>query len=273
MHLSQHHGWLLSRRRTVLWLACAGILGNALRSASCTVEAAEKWPDERTAGPFFCHADFSLEPHQNLLKELAELQADLEASLGVEPPAEKIHLFLFGKKDTYQAYLKKYFPSVPARPALYVKDRARPGMVFACLGNDFEIDVRHEATHAILHATLNDVPLWLDEGLAEYFEMPRDKRSDGNPHLQTIKLMLRQNEMPRLDELETIRDLSAMRREHYRDAWAWVHFCLHGSREAYTELVQFIAESKKKSDPGQFSLRLRQRLPDIEPRLVQHFRP
>ncbi len=235
--------------------------------------SAEKWPSEQTAGPFLCHADFSLENSQSLIQELSYLQSDMQASLGIDPPAEKIHLFLFDKKPTYQAYLKRYFPTVPVRPALYIKDRQRPGMLFACRGVDFEVDVRHEATHAILHANLQEVPLWLDEGLAEYFEMPRDKRSDGNPHLQTIRQLLRQNEMPRLDELESLRDISEMRREHYRDAWAWVHFCLHGSREAYTELVHFLAEAKQKDDLGQFSLRLRQRLPDLEPRLVKHFRP
>ena len=146
-------------------------------------------------------------------------------------------------------------------------------MLFACKGRDFEVDVRHESTHAVLHATLTDVPLWLDEGLAEYFEMPRDKRSDGNPHLESIKRLLRQGEMPKLDDLESLRDLSEMKREQYRDAWAWVHFCLHGSREAYTELVHYLDDLEAGTDPGKFSDRLRRRIPDLDRQLLQHFRP
>jgi hypothetical protein len=44
-------------------------------------------------------------------------------------------------------------------------------MVFAYRGEDFETDLRHECTHALLNAALPVVPLWLDEGLAEYFEV------------------------------------------------------------------------------------------------------
>ena len=34
----------------------------------------------------------------------------------------------------------------------------------------FEADLRHECTHALLHAALPYVPLWLDEGLASLYE-------------------------------------------------------------------------------------------------------
>lgn len=258
-------------RRSALLCGLAGLLGSG--ASGTQANADEKWPSEQAAGPFFCHADFSLDDFKGLVKELSYLQTDMQASLGIELPEEKIHLFLFEKKATYQAYLKRYFPTVPSRPALYIKDRQRPGMLFACQGVDFEVDVRHEATHAILHANLRDVPLWVDEGLAEYYEMPRDKRSDGNPHLQTIRQLLRQNELPRLDELESLRDISEMRREHYRDAWAWMHFCLHGSREAYTELVNLLKDAKKEEDLTPLSLRLRSRIPDLEAKLVRHFRP
>ena len=45
-------------------------------------------------------------------------------------------------------------------------------MVYTYWGNRIQQDLRHELTHAILHSVLKDVPLWLDEGLAEYFEVP-----------------------------------------------------------------------------------------------------
>ena len=103
------------------------------------------------------------------------------AKLGAPPPRETVHFFLFQAKGTYQSYMKQYFPRVPYRRALFIKARG-PGMVFAYQGNDFEIDVRHECTHALLHTWLPHVPLWLDEGMAEYFEVPRDKRVRQNPH-------------------------------------------------------------------------------------------
>ena len=54
--------------------------------------AAGRWPDERAAGPFVCHADFSLAGHANLIEAMARLQKDLGRTLAstddrvLEPP-------------------------------------------------------------------------------------------------------------------------------------------------------------------------------------------
>ena len=231
-----------------------------------------KWPDERTAGLFSCHADFSLERHQVLLDELGLLAKDIEVMLQTPTPQEPVHLFLFEKKATYQAYLRHYFPRVPYRRALFIKGRG-PGMVFAYQGLDFEVDARHEGTHAVLHASLTNVPLWLDEGLAEYFEMPREKRVAGHPHQAVVEALVRSGRLPRLAELEMKRDLTAMGRDEYRDAWAWVHFMLHGSPEARQELVAFLTEVQSNVDAEPLSRRLMRRMPDVERRIREHFRP
>ena len=44
------------------------------------------------------------------------------------------------------------------------------------MGDHLRTDLRHELTHALLHGVLKDVPLWLDEGLAGFFELPPDAR-------------------------------------------------------------------------------------------------
>ena len=184
-------------------LGLAVLCALAVGEARSRTLAAEKWPTERTAGPVLCHADFSLDAHKKLLAEIESLQQDVATILGTQEPRETMHLFLFEKPETYETYMKRYFPRVPARRALYIKGRG-PGMVFAHQGTDFEIDVRHESTHALLHASFETVPLWLDEGIAEYFEVPRDKRASENPHLATIRALLRQGSSPRLEALEEI---------------------------------------------------------------------
>ena len=241
---------------------------------SCTLSAAdkEKWPAETSAGPFLCHADFTLESQKNLLAEIESLQQDVATILGTQQPRESIHLFLFEKQGTYEAYLKRYFPRVPARRALYIKGRG-PGMVFAHQGTDFEIDVRHESTHALLHASFETVPLWLDEGIAEYFEVPKSKRASENPHLATIRALLRQGTSPRLEALEEIGDLKNMGRDEYRDAWAWVHFMIHGPRDAHAELISYLKDCQDGGEPEKLSARLRRRVPDLERRMAEHFKP
>jgi hypothetical protein len=235
------------------------------------LRAQPRWPDERQAGPFLCHADFDLAAQQPLLAELADLQQDLTKVLGARAPQEKVHLFLFQARATYQAYLQQHFPSVPDRRALFIKARG-PGMVFAWRGDDFEVDVRHECTHALLHTWLKGVPLWLDEGLAEYFEVPHDARAGRHPHLAQVRALVRSGDLPRLEALEELDEIGEMGREEYRDAWAWVHFALHGPPAARDEFERHLADLAAGTDPGPLSTRLRRRLPDLNRRAVEHFR-
>lgn len=250
-------------------LGCLVLLFALLNSS--LARAQTRWPDEREAGPFRCHADFSLEGQEPLLDELALLQKDLTTTLSARESREPVHLFLFQTRATYQAYLKQYFPKVPYRRALYMKARG-PGMVFAWQGAEFEIDVRHESTHALLHAWLPSVPLWLDEGLAEYFEVPRNTRAGGNPHLEVVRAQAASGPLSSLAELESLTDIGEMGVSEYRAAWAWVHFLLHGPREVREEFLRYLGELETGGDPGPLSERLRRRLPDLDRRLADHFR-
>ena len=242
-----------------------------LAAVSAIGEDQSRWPDERQAGQFLCHADFPLAPQKVLLEELAQLQQDLRVKLGTPPPREKMHFFLFHGKEAYQDYMTKHFPRVPYRRALFIKGRG-PGMVFAYQGSDFETDVRHECTHALLHTWLPQVPLWLDEGLAEYFEAPRDKRARQHSHLPIVEAAVSVSQLPRLEELELLDNLDDMGRDEYRDAWAWVHFMVHGPREAQEELNRYLQDLQQGTEAGRLSHRLRRRMPDLNRRLAEHFR-
>lgn len=235
------------------------------------VHAGNRWPDERTAGPFVIHADFSLQPHEHLLHELTHLQHDLVRELGVPPTREVVHVYLFARSTTYKRYLASYFPQAPVRKALFIKERGA-GMMFAYASEDLAIDVRHEGTHALLHGALPMVPLWLDEGLAEYFEVPASQRAYDNPHLKAIQRSLWLKGAPRLEALEQLERLEEMGAAEYCNAWAWVHFMLHGPPEAREELIGFLRNVAAFSPPGNLSDRLRRRMPDLEQRFVAHFR-
>lgn len=230
-----------------------------------------QWPDEYRIGRFLYHADFPLADDRLLLQSIPRLQQQLVEVLQLQDSQEPIYVFLFARKSTYDAYLQQYFPQAPSRKALFIKGRG-PGMVFAHRGEDFEVDVRHECTHAVLNATLPMVPLWLDEGLAEYFEIDEQQRRLGSPHLRSVKWSARLGQAPRLEELEQIGQLSQMGRSEYRQAWAWVHFMLHGPPEARETLCRYLADIQALTPPGQLSRRLHQRLPDLEREFLEHFK-
>jgi hypothetical protein len=144
--------------------------------------------------------------------------------------------------------------------------------VYAYRNGDFDIDLRHETTHALLHAALPMVPLWLDEGLAEYFEVPEADRAAGNPHFKALKWNLRLGMIPKLETLESKSAVSDMGRTEYRYSWAWVHFMLHGPSEAHEELISYVAGLRTGLHQDVLSVRLKRRMPDVEQRFVQHFR-
>ncbi|MCU0871378.1 MAG: DUF1570 domain-containing protein [Pirellulaceae bacterium] len=230
-----------------------------------------RWPDELQAGQFLCHADFPLAAYQPLLSGIPALEEDLTRLLGLQPSREWIHVFLFHNKSTYQGYVKQYFPEAPSRKALFIKDRGL-GMVFAYEGDQFEVDLRHECTHALLNAALPVTPLWLDEGLAEYFEVEAGQRAAGHPHQKYVKWNAYLGQTPRLEDLEQVREVNQMTRTRYRQAWAWVHFMLHGPPEAREELQRFLADLQALTPPGLLSRRLRHRLPDLDARFADHCR-
>jgi hypothetical protein len=246
-----------------------------LVSASMAVGAAgdlwAAWVDQQSFGPLVCRAEFPLSEIQPLVAQLQQLQADLVEGLAVPAAEEPIELYLFSGKRTYDQYLARHLPKVTYRRALYVKEGG-PGRVFAYRGPHFEVDLRHESTHALLHSVLPLVPLWLDEGLAVYFENPPEKRAYDSPQWDGVRWALRLGGIRRLESLEKKRRVDELDRSDYRSAWAWVHFMLHGSPEAREELIQFMADLQTGGLVGLLSQRLRQRLGDPAGRLAAHFK-
>jgi len=233
--------------------------------------AASQWIDQRSAGSFVCLSEFPLAGYEVLFKELTMLQDDLIAMLKVPAARETVEIYLFKSEASYRAYLRERYPDVPYRKAMFIKGKG-PGRVFTHLSKDLATNLRHEGTHALLHAALPMVPLWLDEGLAEYFEVPVGQRTVGNPHLGKEVWSSRLGIPVRLAALEEKRDIADMTATDYRHAWAWVHFMLHSSPEAHEELIAYFADIQASTPPGQLSQRLEKRIPGAEKKLAQHFR-
>ena len=234
-------------------------------------QGAEKWVDVRVVGPFVVRADFPLAGLEEQLQELKQLQTDLNRSLGIRPPAEAINVYLFQNERSYRNYMARHLPKMPYRPALYDKNDG-PGNVYVFRNHDFAVNLRHECTHALLHATLPMVPLWLDEGLAKYFELPPKQRASENPYLKSVRWAVRFGLFSSLEDLERENDFSKMGRNDYRDSWAWVHFMLHGPAEARHELIRYLADIQASTPPGVLSQRLARRMPDVRSRVAGHFK-
>ena len=142
-----------------------------------TNTVAEGWADTKEFGPFLCYSQFSLDSIQNELHELHELQNRICSQLHLPAPKQQIELYFFKDAASWTAWHKQHLPDTPLRRALFIKpdviiqsDKTR-AQVFTYYSPQLAQDLRHEGTHAILHTIVGKpIPIWLDEGLAEYYE-------------------------------------------------------------------------------------------------------
>ncbi len=232
---------------------------------------ATEWVEHRAFGPFVCRADFSLRGREKVFTDLADIQRDLYQRLGIPPGREQIEIYLFRSRSDYNRYLQHWYPDVPSRRALFIKNNGR-SKVLVYHSDELDTDLRHECTHALLHASLPMVPLWLDEGLAEYYEVPPSQRILQNPHRNATVWSYRLWQRQTMNELENKQQLAEMGRNEYRHAWAWVHFMLHGPPEARQELANYLADIREGTPPGSLSTRLSAAVPNPDAAIVTHFK-
>ena len=195
----------------------------------------------QTCGVVVVQANFPLTEIASILEEINQLQYDLMHYIGVPAPREKIELCLFKDEASYTSFLQEHFPRAPRdRRALYVKLDNKPGTLLVQKSRHFEVDLRHEMTHAIVHASIPQVPIWLDEGLAKYFEVPIKDRAANHPYLPQVRRNARLGMVPSLDRLGKLETIDDMGAKEYQDSWAWVHFLIHRSPETHQLLAAYL---------------------------------
>ena len=232
-----------------------------------------EWAETRAIGIFEIRSEFELQGDSlhRMMSELADLQDDVSRLLNLQPGTDPIEINMFQTRGSYREYLSVRVPQGASRPALFVRGQDM-GRVYVYRHWGLEQDLRHECTHALLHNSLPYVPLWLDEGFAEYFEVPASRRSTGNVHLGELKRRILFGWKPDLDRLERREDLTEMTAEDYRESWGWAHFMLHGPMDVRQVLSDYLYDVESGNVAGRLSERLRARIPDVEDQLVAHLR-
>lgn len=173
------------------------------------------------------HSDFRVPRRHRLLDELCERRNDIREILGIAVSDEPIHVFLFEDQERFESYLESEHPNFPNRRAFFVKTDTEL-KVYAFWGEKVAEDLRHEVTHGYLHSVLPDLPVWLDEGIAEYFETPRGESGFNRDHVYLLANRFRRGEwQPDLAALERITPQHEMNQIQYAEAWLWTHFLIH----------------------------------------------
>lgn len=215
-------------------------------------------------------SDMKLKLEHPLIQDLIQLRKDVAQELNLPLEGRDVVVYVFGDKTKYQQYLDKTYPGLPPRRAYFV-GTPRELAVYTFWGESIQEDLRHEFTHGLLHAQLKDVPLWLDEGLAEYFELPRSTPNAVNrEYARKLGIAIANNWEPDLDRLESLQDVIQMQRADYQESWAWVHFLLHNSDDSREVLLNHLQELRENPHPAPLSAALRDTLPEVNTRYLAH---
>jgi hypothetical protein len=216
-------------------------------------------------------SDFEVQKNLPIFRELANLREQVYKELQLPGSTTIVQVFLFEDKERYERFMQLKYPDLPKRRAFFVAQPRRLGgtedlLVYTYWGDRIQQDLRHELTHALLHCVLRDVPLWLDEGLAEFFEVPPGWNGVNFQHLE----QLRGKSKFDLDRLEQLSDVQQMNPAEYREAWAWTHLMLRSTPQARQALVSYLQDLRSNSRPGPLRPRLERTFLTLDAALERH---
>jgi len=253
------------------------ILVSILLCCGCATRLAQQHPDllpqrnDLRIEQLVFHSDIKLPAEHRLLRELTLLRTDVSETLAMPTSDEPVHVYLFEDPQTFHTFVRRELADYPERRAFFVKTDTRLA-IFARWGDRVAEDLRHEVAHGYLHSVVPNIPLWLDEGLAEYFEVPRGTAGLNRPHLADLTARMARGWRPHLERLEQLTDIGQMSQVEYAESWAWVHFLLE-SHETNRQLLQsHLAELQAAGTAPPLSLKLRGQSTQPAELLLEHLR-
>lgn len=217
-------------------------------------------------GPFTVYTGDPLQDDSPTLQQLRALERQVASSLDlvIDPSTESIEIYVLDDKEAFTRFLSIHHPDLPQRRAFFVAN-GEHRVVYAYRGPRLAEDLRHEAMHALLHAKFGELPLWLDEGLAEYFE-DQDARVGELARLSRLAEDRSNGWKPDIQRLERMQDVRMMTSTDYRESWAWVHYVLNGVVRGPERLRAYLADCRGAGRPEPISRQFR--ITDADPGLL-----
>ena len=243
-HLAAAPGWTTATMQKVAPLPWSAADGLPSRS-------------EIVAGQLVIHTDFPLAEQHRIVRELESLRADVSQQLGLPISDEPVHLYLFENKERYDAFAARQFPGFPSRRAFFVETDTTLS-VFAVWQDRIAEDLRHETTHGYVHAVVPTIPLWLDEGVAEFFELPRSEQGVHAAHVAHLSgRLLEGTWRPDIDRMEALASAGELSQDHYAEAWCWTHWLLNTTPQRRRLLQDYLTDVRRDVKTAPLSARLR----------------
>lgn len=218
------------------------------------------------------HSDFYLPQQHRLIDGAVALRKEVTQTLELPTSDEPIHVYLFENEAKFRSYIGSKLIQFPDRRAFFIKNDTTL-MVMAYWGDRVAEDLRHEVTHGYLHSVVPAIPLWLDEGLAEYFEVQPGSNGINLAHVRLLAEAYRRDRWkPDLTQLENLRNNADLTQLQYAEAWLWVHFLLNSDAHSNKLLCQTLKQFRDAGSSPPLFPQIEGWMPDWNQALVQHLK-
>lgn len=231
-----------------------------------------RWTEGAGSDRLRVHSNFNLSDQKGLIDELIEQQHRLAAATGLSFSAAKlpIDIYLFKDADSFDDFTSRSNVAFAGRRAFFVKSDSMLN-VYAQWGDRVAEDLRHEVTHGYLHSVAPSLPLWVDEGLAEYFEVGPGTGGVNWAHVEFLNAALEQGQWtPSLGRMEAMHDPTNFVQVHYAEAWLWTHFLL--SDDATASLVRSQMQRYQNKTGMPWTAKVHHLVHDPNQQLVDHLK-
>ena len=254
-------GWMNLSRRAHVALICVLVMTVAATVGS-EVELpkpSQRWIDVRTANfRFFSNA--GKVATRRVAVDLEELRAVLGelTDFDLQSPIPTF-IYVFKNDRSFRPY-KHLYEGEPAAVSGYFANREHANYIAINADSSDASDIIfHEYVHYVSDTNLWYLPVWLEEGLAEFyasFEVVADTVYLGLPDYRHLAALRNSTIVP-FEKLLTVDHGSPLYNEKdrkgafYAQSWALVHYMLLGNPERRLQLERYLAQIRDGAPSGQ----------------------
>jgi Flp pilus assembly protein TadD len=221
----------------------------------------EDWIELRTAN-FTLFSDAGEKTVRRIgadLERLRDALAQLTPGLTLNSPSPT-YIFVFKNAAAFHPYQRTY-EGKPLDSGGYFLSRQLANYVAVDGGQRGEerAIIYHEYLHYVLRNNYATLPLWLHEGLAEYystFDVGKDEVRIGLPVAEHVTWLRKNPLIPlasllAVDEHSPSYNESARRGAFYAESWALVHYLISGSPERRLQATESLRLAQAGTPPAQ----------------------
>jgi len=119
--------------------------------------------------------------------------------------------------------------------------------------------IYHEYVHMLMRLNLGELPLWLNEGFAEFFGyaiVSNNRSMIGTPGAESLRVLKTESMVPLSTLFSVVRDSPYYRERDktpifYAESWALTHYLMVGDKRAHSKQLQDYLSLLKKGIPEQ----------------------